>query len=95
MFSVHYNKESQTVYLKGNFDTSRAEEVKSVFEEVKTSVKVDMSELNFISSSGIGIMVMAFQKLKGAGENIELVNLNDNIKKVFKVSMLDKVFNIG
>ncbi len=94
MFNVHYNMESQTIYIKGNFDTSRAEEVKSVFEEVKTSVKVDMSELNFISSSGIGIMVMALQKLKGIGENIELVNLNDNIKKVFRVSMLDKVFNI-
>lgn len=94
MFKVEYKQDSQTVKLSGNFDTSRAEEVKSVLENINSSVKVDMSELDFISSSGIGIMVMTYQRLKTNGENIYLVNLNENIKKVFKVSLLDKVFDI-
>lgn len=94
MFKVEYNQDSQTVKICGNFDTSRAEEVKSVLENINGSVKVDMSELDFISSSGIGIMVMTYQRLKTKGENIYLVNLNENIKKVFKVSLLDKVFDI-
>jgi anti-sigma B factor antagonist len=94
MFKVEYNQDSQTVKISGNFDTSKAEEVKSVLENINNSVKVDMSELDFISSSGIGIMVMTYQRLKSKGENIYLINLNENIKKVFRVSLLDKVFDI-
>lgn len=94
MFKIDYNQDSNTVFLKGNLDTAMAEEVKSVLGNIQTSVTVDMSELNFISSAGIGVMVMVFQRLKGIGENIYLVNLNENIKKVFKVSLLDKIFNI-
>ena len=94
MFKAEYNKESQTVSLSGNFDTSKADEVKALLGSINNSITVDMSGLDFISSSGIGIMVMTYQRLKGLGENICLINLNENIKKVFRVSLLDKVFTI-
>jgi anti-sigma B factor antagonist len=94
MFRVEYNKDIQTVFLIGSFDTSKAEVVKGVLEKVENSIKVDMADLDFICSAGIGILVMTYRKLKEKGEDIRLVNLNDYIKKVFKVSMLDKIFNI-
>ena len=53
-----------------------------------------MSGLEFICSAGIGLMVMAYRKLKEKGEEIFLVNLNEHINKVFKLSLLDKVFKI-
>ena len=53
-----------------------------------------MSGLDFICSAGIGVMILAYRKLKEQGKDICLINLNEHIKKVFKVSLLDKVFNI-
>lgn len=94
MFDVEYNQNSQIVFLRGNFDTSKAELVREVFEKVEKSVTVDMSELQFICSSGIGVMVTVYRKLKEKGEDICLVNLNEHIKKVFKLSLLDKIFTI-
>ena len=94
MFKVEYNQDIQTVFLRGNFDTSKAEEVIEVFDKVEKSVTVDMSELQFICSSGIGVMVTVYRKLKEKGEDICLVNLNEHIQKVFKLSLLDKVFTI-
>lgn len=94
MFNVEYNQDIQTVFLRGNFDTSKAEEVGEVFDKVEKSVTVDMSELQFICSSGIGVMVTVYRKLKEKGEDICLVNLNEHIQKVFKLSLLDKVFTI-
>lgn len=94
MFQVEYNKDIQTIFLSGSFDASKAEEVKEVLNTVDKSVSVDMSGLDFICSAGIGLMVMAYRKLKEKGGDIYLVNLNEHIKKVFKVSLLDKVFNI-
>lgn len=94
MFNVEYNQDIQTVFLRGNFDTSKAEEVGEVFDKVEKSVTVDMSELQFICSSGIGVMVTVYRKLKEKGEDICLVNLNEHIQQVFKLSLLDKVFTI-
>jgi len=94
MFRVEYKKENQTVFLSGSLDTSKTEEVKEVFDKVENSINVDMSGLEFICSAGIGLMVMAYRKLKEKGEDICLVNLNEHINKVFKLSLLDKVFKI-
>jgi len=94
MFKVEYNQDIQTVFLRGNFDTSKAEEVSEIFDKVEKSVTVDMSELQFICSSGIGVMVTVYRKLKEKGEDVCLVNLNEHISKVFKLSLLDKVFTI-
>ena len=94
MFNVEYNQDIQTVFLRGNFDTSKAEEVIEVFDRVEKSVTVDMSELQFICSSGIGVLVTVYRNLKEKGEDICLVNLNEHIRKVFKLSLLDKVFTI-
>lgn len=94
MFSINFNEDTQVISLNGNFDVSRADEVKLVLEKIDSSVTIDMSNLDFICSAGIGIMIMTYRRLKEKGENIYLKNLNDNIKKVFKVSLLDKIFNI-
>jgi len=94
MFQVEYNKDIRTVFLSGSFDASKTEEVKEVFDKVENSINVDMSGLEFICSAGIGLMVMAYRKLKEKGEDIRLVNLNEHINKVFRLSLLDKVFKI-
>jgi len=94
VFKAEYNRDIQTVFLSGNFDASKAEEAKAVFDLVEHTVRVDMSHLDFICSAGIGLMVMVYRKLKERGEEFYLVNLNDHISKVFKLSLLDKVFKI-
>lgn len=94
MFQVEYKSDINTIFLCGNFDASRAEEVKEVFDRIENSVRVDMSGLDFICSAGIGLMVMAYRKLKERGEDFYLVNLNEHINKVFKLSLLDKIFKI-
>jgi anti-anti-sigma factor len=94
MFQVEYNTDIQTVFLRGSFDASKAEEVKEVLNTVDKSVSVDMSGLDFICSTGVGLMVMTYRNLKEKGEDFCLVNLNEHISKVFKLSLLDKVFTI-
>ena len=94
MFKVEYNDELKTVYLDGNFDSSKANEVKDIIEKIDETFTVDMSQLNYICSAGIGIMVMAYSRLKDKGEKVYLANLNEHIIKVFRMSQLDKVFEI-
>jgi len=94
MFQVEYNREIQTIFLSGSFDASKAEEVEKVLDMVEKSITVDMSGLEFICSAGIGLLVRVYRKLKENGEEIYLVNLNEHLNKVFKLSLLDKIFKI-
>lgn len=94
MFSIVYDKDKNLIALGGNFDSSKSEEAKDVFMRVNSSVTVDMTNLDFICSSGVGTLVMVYTQLKQSGESMTLVNLKPHIKKVFEVSMLHRVFDI-
>lgn len=95
MFSIDYDKELNLITLTGNLDSSRSDEAKSIFQLVQESVTVDMSNLEFICSSGIGTLVMAYSQLKAIGKSISFVNLKPHIRKVFEVSLLHKIFDIN
>lgn len=94
MFDINYNDETRIITMQGTFEASQAEECQDVFDQVKDSVTVDMSNLEFICSAGIGILVMTYNRLNEIGEKIHLKNLNDHIKKVFELSLLDTIFEI-
>ena len=94
MYKIKYSNDSQTIHLTGKMDSSAIAETKEVFDKIEEDVTIDMSNLDFICSAGLGIMVMTYTRLNGVGKNISLSNLNDHLKKVFKVSLLDTVFEI-
>jgi len=94
MLTVNYDQNSNVVTLGGKLDSSNVEEAKSVFETIQDSVTIDMDNLEFISSTGIGILVMTYRRLTEKNKEMNLTNLSEHIKKVFEVSLLDKVFNI-
>jgi anti-sigma B factor antagonist len=82
------------VKIIGNLDASKTQEVRNVFENINETFSIDMSNLNFICSAGIGVLVLTYKRLKERGEKVYLTNLNDHIKKVFEASRLDTVFDI-
>lgn len=94
MFGIKIQEEAQTLYVSGQFDHSRVVEAKEHFDKIQNSITIDMSELEFICSAGIGMLVMTFSRLKALGKEMHLTNLNAHISNVFKVSNLDKIFSI-
>lgn len=94
MLSIEFFRESNTITLQGKLDSANVDKAMDVFEKIHDNVTIDMQNLDFISSSGIGILVMTYRKLMENGKQMYLVNLNQHIKKVFEVSLLDTLFNI-
>lgn len=94
MFTIQYEKDTQTVSIEGQFDHSKVGESKKVFEKIENSCTVDMSRLDYLCSGGIGILVMTYSRLKSKGMDLYLTNLNEHIQNVFRISNLDKIFTI-
>lgn len=57
-------------------------------------VAVDMTEVGFLASAGIGALVNLHQQAKQSGGKMVVFGLNDQLAQVLKISRLDKLFPI-
>lgn len=91
--------DSVKISLKGEIDICTSTELKEkLYNIVDTNQKdllIDCKELNYIDSTGLGIFVAALKKAKQYEKKITILNLKDNIKKLFIITGLDKIFQIN
>jgi len=87
------------VFVSGEVDIYTAqnfkEKVYSIVENAPDDIVIDCDGLNYIDSTGLGIFVGALKRARLAGKSISLENIKDNIKKLFVITGLDKLFNIN
>ncbi len=93
------NQDNKTIIsISGNIDIPASEELKKIFSKiVDTGVKnveIDFKGVEFIGSSGLGKLLMFYKNLSSKGGNVKIVNMNEDIKILFKAIKLDKIFSI-
>ena len=93
MFNINKGK-NETIYLSGIFDSSCVDQAVEVFNSVTSSCTVDCSDLEYISSAGLGILVAAYKRIAGQGGKIRLMNVRENVKKIFLLVRFDKFFEM-
>lgn len=57
-------------------------------------VTVDLSESTFLDSMALGVLLGAKKRLADVGGELELVVSTPEIRRVFEITMLDRVFEI-
>lgn len=58
------------------------------------SILVNLGEVNYIDSSGIGELVSAFTSVKNQGGDLKLLNLNKKIYDLLQITKLYTVFDV-
>ena len=86
--------ENSEICLTGRFDASQVDKAKSVFSTIDGSKTVDFNELDYISSAGLGVLLMTQKRLKDMGHQLILKNMNKHIREVFKYAGFDMIFQI-
>lgn len=92
-----YNEKELTLFVKGRIDTITSEDLeKEINDEMGNfeSLILDFTDLEFISSAGLRVLIATQKKLKP--ENIPFVikNVDDSIKEIFRMSGFDKILKI-
>lgn len=86
------------VAVSGEIDIYTAQQFKErLYQIVDSSTKdlvIDCSDLNYIDSTGLGIFVGALKKARLTDRSISLENIRENIRKLFNITGLDKLFII-
>ncbi|CAK7034336.1 MAG: Anti-sigma-B factor antagonist [Peptostreptococcus russellii] len=89
---------SWIVKISGELDVSCADDLKkeldSNIDNKLSNVKIDMSNLQYIDSTGIGVIIGAMKKLRKEKKDISILNAKDNVKKIFKITGLDQIIRM-
>jgi anti-anti-sigma factor len=83
------------VVLRGRFDAAQEARAKEVFDRISGSCTLDLEELSYISSAGLGLLVALQLRLSRDGEGVTLTNVNPHIRELLRLSGLDQVFAVA
>lgn len=86
--------EDGTIALRGRLDAVQAELLIDVFRRIVTSCTIDLRELDYISSAGLGILFATHKRLVDSGGALRLVNLKPHIRELFGIGGFDKIFEL-
>ncbi|MCX5666960.1 MAG: STAS domain-containing protein [Candidatus Omnitrophica bacterium] len=84
--------------MEGDINLHAAPGIKKAFAELINQkpprLIVNFSKVNYIDSSGLGILVELLKRVKVYGGSLKLTNLSPMIKSMFEIMKLDKIFDI-
>ena len=70
------------------------QELGRLFEEGKTKIVVDLKEVRFIDSAGLGALVSGFKNAYSRQAGLKLSSLQSQVKSMFELTRLHRVFDI-
>lgn len=84
------------IMLCGELDECSASYTRTIMDDLMdvnkcNQVIIDLSELEFMDSTGIGVLIGRYKKLKGKNIPIYICNPSNHVEKIFKMSGLYEI----
>ncbi len=98
VFNVEEQNNAVIIYISGEITMITVNEIDNVCKQYLNSdidvLAFDMRSVQFIDSFGISRVIKQLKAFSLQGTEFVLINLNDNIKQIFKIATFDKIFNV-
>lgn len=86
------------VDLAGEIDVYTSPKVKDALGELidagRYHLVIDLEKVRYIDSTGLGVLIGALKRVREHGGSIGIVCTNPQIKKIFEITGLVKIFAI-
>jgi anti-sigma B factor antagonist len=80
--------------LMGGPDSRVFEEaLAKVMETGQSRVLVDMSDISWVNSTGLGILIAGHRKVSGSGGELKLLHVSKRIESILMVTKLNTLFD--
>lgn len=91
-------EEIHFITVNGDLDASSSILLdKAIKDALAANIKiiiVDCSNLNYISSAGLGVFMSYIEEFEANGVQLVIFGLSEKVKNVFKILGLDQLLNI-
>lgn len=89
---------SHVLPLEGEVDLHVSPAVAASLQQVVDTkppqLVVDLSQVSYIDSSGLAVLIEAMQNVAAYGGKFALAGLQENVRPIFEIARLDQVFRI-
>ncbi len=94
MFEIKRGEHGELV-LSGRLDASKVDRAAEFFDALSEPTVVDLRQLDYISSTGLGLLIKTQKRLREAKtDGLRLVNVNPHINDIFRYAGFHHVFDI-
>ena len=66
----------------------------TLFDDGKNNLVIDLQDVRFVDSSGLGSLVSGFKNASARSGNLKLCGLQPQVKSMFELTRLHRVFEI-
>jgi anti-sigma B factor antagonist len=87
--STRTRNDIHIVAIAGSLDSTTSPEAQKALDAVLAGarkVALDFSELDYISSAGLRVLLGAAKKLRASGGTLRMFGLNPSVREVFEIS---------
>ena len=91
-------EEFEIIEVGGEVDVYTApklrEAIVTAIDAGHTKLVIDVQKVDFLDSTGLGVLVGALKKVRAEGGSLDIVCTQERILKIFQITGLDKVFGL-
>ena len=94
------SKDGVVVRLNGEMDAVGCAHVRPDLEQIthsdaNTDVVLDLSLVSFLDSSGVGVIVFLYKRLKAQGRNLEICGVRGQPQELMDLLRIDQVIRVN
>ncbi|MBF0325799.1 MAG: STAS domain-containing protein [Alphaproteobacteria bacterium] len=97
-FSESVSEGFPVVCMNGRIDSSTAKTCEdyllSHVADGRPALVLDLAKVDYVSSAGLRVLVMASQRAMGLGRGFAVCNLQEDVAEVMEISGLEEVLNV-
>jgi anti-sigma B factor antagonist len=93
MFEIRLGEQGEIV-MTGRLDAEQSAMALQFMDALPAPRVVDLAGLDYVSSAGLGVLLKTQKRLMASGKGLQLVNLNQHLRDIFKYSGFDRIFEI-
>ena len=96
-FKVKESYNSVVIELKGKLvggplSSEIGKTLHDLLDKGKKNVVMDLGDLSFVNSSGLGILISGLATMKNGGGDLKLANISNKIEGLLSITKLNKIF---
>ena len=86
------------VQPSGILDSTKAsqfrEQISNLVADGADIVLIDLKDVTFIDSSGLGALVSALKTVRSTGGKLCICSINEQVRMLFELTSMDRVFEV-
>jgi len=97
IWSIKVDK-SGIVKMAGEIDYTVTPKIRAgllaYIEKTQGTLILDLSQLTYLDSSGLAVFIEARRHLVDKGRTLQIVSVTPEVKKIFQLTQVDKLFGL-